>query len=237
MDMWAKMGLQLPPFLQQHAAHPGHSFPSDNTSAPRNTSAASPFPPGIMDTLLVSAGQASPLMQLFIFIYRQLGTQLGLDPSLVLTILGILWGLFKLSSQAYESVSGLFDRYFLCAMYVSEYDHIYVQLMKWLSHQNSIRNSRFLMAQTVWKSAWEEEDDLENALSWTDGDTGNGELKLLNFASQGARSVSRASAPALVLTGLLNDACRARGLSPPWASPTSGTREPTSASIARRSPS
>ncbi|KAM4066495.1 ATPase family associated with various cellular activities (AAA) domain-containing protein [Hirsutella rhossiliensis] len=197
MDIWAKMGLQLPPFLQQQQqqhSQPGQSFPrspADNASAPLNTSAAGPFSPGIMDTLLVSAGQASPLMQLVIFIYRQLGTQLGLDPSLVLTVLGVLWGLFKLGSQAYEFVEGLFDRYFLCAMYVSEYDHIYVQLMKWLSHQNSIRSSRFLMAQTVWKSAWEEEDDLEHALSWTDGDAGDGEPKYLNFSNQAARSSPR----------------------------------------------
>ncbi|EQL02541.1 mitochondrial chaperone bcs1 [Ophiocordyceps sinensis CO18] len=116
------------------------------------------------------------------------------DPSLVLTVLGILWGLFKLGSQVYELIEGLFDRYFMCAMYVSEYDHIYVQLMKWLSHQNTIRNSRFLMAQTVWKSAWEEEDDLENALSWTDGDAGDagdGEPKYLNFSNQAARSSPR----------------------------------------------
>lgn len=197
MDMWAKMGLQLPPFLQQQQQH--HHAPSSSSnhaSAPVNTSTASPFSPGIMDTLLISAGQASPLMQVVIFIYRQLGTQLGLDPSLVLTVLGILWGLFKLGSQVYELIEGLFDRYFMCAMYVSEYDHIYVQLMKWLSHQNTIRNSRFLMAQTVWKSAWEEEDDLENALSWTDGDAGDagdGEPKYLNFSNQAARSVGCAS--------------------------------------------
>ncbi|KJZ71775.1 hypothetical protein HIM_08860 [Hirsutella minnesotensis 3608] len=164
-----------------------------------NGSGASSFPTGMMDTFLFSAGQASPLMQLVISVYRQLGSQLGLDPSLVLTVLGVLWGLFKLGSQAYDSIAGLFDTYFTCAMYISEYDHIYTQLMKWLSHQQSIRNSRFLMAQTVWKSAWEEEDDLESSLCWTDGDDGEGERKYLNFSNHAARSSPR-YVPAMGIT-------------------------------------
>ena len=196
MDSLAKMGLQLPPFLQQHAGNTS-AFNASGPTAPGaagpSGAAMGPFPAGMMDSILVTAGHASPLMQLVLFVYRQIGSQLGLDPSVVLTVLGLLWGVSKLGSQAWSHATGFVDRYFMCAMYVSEYDHIYVQLMKWLSMQQSIRSSRYLMAQTVWKSAWEEEEELENALYWTDGDDGEGECKYLNFSNQAARSVGGAS--------------------------------------------
>lgn len=195
MDSLAKMGLQLPPFLLQHAGN-ASAFNGSGPTTPGSPgapgAAAGPFPPGMMDSILVTAGHASPLMQLVLFVYRLLGAQLGLDPSVALTVLGLLWGVSKLGSQAWAHVVGFVDRHFMCAMYVSEYDHIYGQLMKWLSQQQSIRRSRYLMAQTVWKSAWEEEEELENALYWTDGDDGDGECKYLNFSNQAARSVSRA---------------------------------------------
>ncbi|PFH61384.1 hypothetical protein XA68_17496 [Ophiocordyceps unilateralis] len=152
-----------------------------------------------MDSFLVSAGQASPLLQLVIFFYRQLGANLGLDPSVVLTVLGLLWAVIRIGSRVYDVVDLLFDRYFTCAMYVSEHDHIYVQLMKWLSHQRAIRTSRFLMAQTVWKSAWEDEDELDANLSWTSGGDDDGERRYLNFSNQALRSKPR-YVPALGLT-------------------------------------
>ncbi|KAK4081892.1 hypothetical protein Purlil1_11484 [Purpureocillium lilacinum] len=164
------------------------------------------FPVGVMDGFLVTAGYSlsSPLMQLFLFVYRQLGARLGFDPYVVLTVLGLLWGASRLFSQVWGYVWDLLDRHFTCAMYVSQYDHIYPQLMKWLSLQQSIKSSRYLMAQTVWKSAWDEEEDLENSLFWTDGDDGdgggNGECKYLNFSNQAARSGPR-YVPAMGITG------------------------------------
>ncbi|KAK5993935.1 putative mitochondrial chaperone BCS1-B [Cladobotryum mycophilum] len=142
-----------------------------------------------MDSFLVTAGHASPLMQIVLFIYKLLGAQFGLDPSVVLTTLGFLWAFSKIGSQVYDYVEGFIDTYFRCAMYVSEEDQIYLHLMKWLSHQPGIRNNQYLMAQTIWKSAWEEEDELDGVL-WTDGGEGeSGDNKYLNFSNQEARSV------------------------------------------------
>ncbi|RDA87599.1 hypothetical protein CP532_3941 [Ophiocordyceps camponoti-leonardi (nom. inval.)] len=151
---------------------------------------SAPFPPGIMDSFLVST---SPLLQLAIFVYRQLGANLGLDPSVVLTFLGLLWALVRFGVRVYDLFGLVFDRYFTCAMYVSEHDHIYMQLMKWLSHQRTISTSRFLMAQTVWKSAWEDEDEHDNSLTWTSD-------SYLNFSNHAARSKPR-YVPALGSTG------------------------------------
>ncbi|KAL7795324.1 BCS1 N terminal domain-containing protein [Trichoderma ceciliae] len=152
-----------------------------------------PFSPGgMVDTFLTTTGHASPLAQLVLFVYRLLGTQFGLDPSMVLAILGFVWGALKIGSQIYDYVQRFVDDYLMCAMYVSEDDHIYMHLMKWLSHHPSIRNNQYLMAQTVWKSAWEEEEELEDALFWTDGgEVDGGNRMYLNFSNQAARSSPR----------------------------------------------
>ena len=143
-----------------------------------------------MDTILTTAGHASPLTQLLHFLYRLLGTQFGLDPSMVLAVLGFVWGAFKIGSQIHSFIQRFLDDYLMCAMYISEDDHIYSHLMKWLSHQPSIKNSQYLMAQTVWKSGWEEEEELEGALYWTDGgEVDGGNRMYLNFANHAARSV------------------------------------------------
>lgn len=147
------------------------------------------FPAGVMDSFLASAGMASPLMQILLFVHRTLASQLGLDPSLILTLLGFFWAVSKIASQTYGLVAGFVDRHFMCAIYVSEYDQIYGHLMKWLSQQQSIRSSQYLMAQTVWKSAWEEEEELETALFLTDAGDSGGERKYLNFSNQAAKSV------------------------------------------------
>lgn len=64
--------------------------------------------------------------------------------------------------------------------------------MKWMSMQPAIKSDRYLMAQTEWTSAWEndDDDDLMSALSYTDGGDSEGQHKYLNFSNQAARSVS-----------------------------------------------
>ncbi|KAH6987899.1 mitochondrial chaperone bcs1 [Ilyonectria sp. MPI-CAGE-AT-0026] len=190
MDSLTKMTkLGLPPLF--HAQ--GANFTGN---------ASNPFPPGMVDSFLATAGQASPLMQLFLFIYRQIGVQFGLDPSLLLTMLGVLWGLSKILTQVYGMLQVFNSRYLMCALYVGENDHIYSHIMNFLAHQQNIAKDRYLMAQTVWKSAWEEEEEMANALTLIevgDGDDDD-EPKYLNFASQAARSSPR-YVPAMGTTG------------------------------------
>ncbi|KPM36862.1 hypothetical protein AK830_g9688 [Neonectria ditissima] len=181
--------LGLPPFFQSQ----GGNFTAN---------ASSPFPPGMVDSFLATAGQASPLLQLFFFVYRQIGVQFGLDPSLLLTLLGVLWGLSKILNQVYAMLQSFSSRYLMCALYVGENDHIYSHLMNFLAQQQNIAKDRYLMAQTVWKSAWEEEEEMANLLTLVevgDGDDEN-EPKYLNFASQAARSSPR-YVPAMGTTG------------------------------------
>ncbi|ETS02964.1 P-loop containing nucleoside triphosphate hydrolase protein, partial [Trichoderma reesei RUT C-30] len=122
----------------------------------------------LMDTILATTGRVSPLTQLLHFLYKLLGTQFGLDPSMMLAVLGFIWGAFKIGSQVHDFLRRFLDDYLI------------------------IKNSQYLMAQTVWKSAWEEEEELEGVLSWTDGgEVDGGNRVYLNFASHAARSSPR----------------------------------------------
>jgi chaperone BCS1 len=178
MDSLGKIGL---PLFQQNLSNNSYSNHSN------------PFPAGIMDSFLASAGQTSPILQVILFVYRLLGSQLGIDPTVILTVFGFLWGFSKIVSQVYMQIETLIDRYFMCAMYVSEQDRIYDHVMKFMSQQPSIKSSRYLTAQTPWRSAWEEEDEAEATLLWTDGGEGEGSPKYINFANQAAKSVSPCS--------------------------------------------
>src|SRR5688572_29756045 len=145
-----------------------------------------------MNTFLNSASRASPLMQGFLFLYRILEERFGLDPSLVLTVLGLGWGLTKMVMQLYMAIMVFVDNYLRSSISVSENDSIYAHLMKWMSMQPAIKSDRYLMAQTEWTSAWEndDDDDLMSALSYTDGGDSEGQHRYLNFSNQAARSVS-----------------------------------------------
>ncbi|UKZ72736.1 hypothetical protein TrVFT333_000370 [Trichoderma virens FT-333] len=198
VNSFSRMG--LPPIFSTPTANisafNASSFPTTiraENDAGESNSPNVPFSAGgMMDTILTTTGHVSPLAQLVVFFYKLLGTQFGLDPSMVLAILGFIWGALKIGSQIYDYSQRFVDDYLMCAMYISEDDHIYMHLMKWLSHHPSIRNNQYLMAQTVWKTAWEEEEELEDALFWTDGGEVNGGNRMyLNFANQAARSSPR----------------------------------------------
>ncbi|KAF5244007.1 hypothetical protein FANTH_7920 [Fusarium anthophilum] len=182
-----------PPFLQV----------MNDTGQPLN--ASGPLPK-MVDTFLVSAGQASPLLQLFLFFYRFIGAQLGLDPSLVLTLLGCLWGLSKLFGQVYASIDSFLDTYFRCTIYVGENDQIYSTLMQFLSEQQDIATNRHVTAQTVFKSAWDEEEDEAEALATTSVEGDQDSPKYLNFASDAARFHRNPRyVPAVGTTGFWHD--------------------------------
>ncbi|KAI1010709.1 hypothetical protein LB503_005089 [Fusarium chuoi] len=191
MDITKMSKMGWSPFLQA----------MNSTAQPLNSSSSFP---GIMDTFLVSAGQASPLLQLFLFVYRFVGAQLGLDPSILLTLLGCIWGLSKLFDQLYAAIDNFVHTYFRCTIYVSENDQIYSTLMQFLSEQQDIASNRHLTAQTVFKSAWDEEEDQADVLATNTVEDGEDSPKYLNFASDAARCNPR-YVPAMGTTGFWHD--------------------------------
>ncbi|EYB32936.1 hypothetical protein FG05_05889 [Fusarium graminearum] len=169
----------------------------NDTSQPANSSTTFP---GILDSVLTTAGQASPLLQLFLFIYKLVGAQLGLDPSILLTCLGCLWGLSKLFDQVWAIIDNFITGHLRCTVCVTEDDQIYNTLMQFLSEQQDIATNRHLTAQTVYKSAWDEEEDSTDALATTMVEDNQDSPKYLNFASDAARCNPR-YVPAMGTTG------------------------------------
>ncbi|OAA45365.1 bcs1 [Cordyceps fumosorosea ARSEF 2679] len=150
-----------------------------------------------MDTLLTTAGSVSPLSQLLLFVYKLLGAQFGIDPSLLLTAVGLVWAVSKLSNQVYLYLDSVIERYIMCSMHIDEDDHYYDYVMKFLAKHPSIKRSRQLTAQTVYRSAWDDDDDEEDeddsrALFLTNGgDDENSNNRYLNFSNQAATSAPR----------------------------------------------
>lgn len=169
--------MELPPFLQS---------PNINATS-FNASAAFP---GIMDTFLFTAGQTSPLMQVFLFVYRSLGAQFGLDPSLLLTFLGLLWGFYKVLTQIYHGIRHFVKQHLICSMNINGDDAIYSHMTEFLSEKESIVTDRYLTASTTWKSAWEEEEDIVNTFSLMEEKEGEQGPQYLNFANHAASTVS-----------------------------------------------
>lgn len=176
-----------------------------NTSTENSTADGNSLPDGFMDSLLASAGfgftTSSPLVQLILFLHRQVGVHLGIDPSLLLTLLGVLWGAQYFISQLRVYVGEVIESYLMCSIMVGQQDDIYDHLMLWLSKQPKLVRDRSLTAQTVYKSAWEEDDEAENEeehlhgldqtlVQWTATGQGGGGTRYLNFSNQARRSVS-----------------------------------------------
>lgn len=199
--------VRIPPVFSQVANH-GKINSTDHAAvgaSPPPSAASSASPPAFMDSLLLSAGRSSPLLQVGLFVYRVLGAHLGLDPSILLTAVGLLWAFFKLGSQLWQFGAALIDQHLMCAMYVSEGDHIYTYLMKWLSQHPALINSQYLTAQTSWETAWEDEgEESWESLLWTDGGEGDGKPRYLNFSNQEARLVSHQIPSAFDLSFLAN---------------------------------
>ncbi|KAL6790151.1 BCS1 N terminal domain-containing protein [Trichoderma sp. SZMC 28013] len=143
----------------------------------------------MMDTILTTTGHVSPLA---LFFNTLLSVPLGPDPSFLLAALGVIWGVFKIGPQVYDYIERFIDDYLMCSMTVSENDETYLQLMNWLSHQRDIKKRRNLMAQTDYRWACDEEEELKGSLSWRDvGEIGGENRMYLNFANQAARSIRR----------------------------------------------
>lgn len=165
-------------------------FPANGTVTNETVSG---IPPGLMDTFLASAGHASPLLQVIIFLYRQLSVSLGLDPSLLFTTLGFFWGAQYFFNQTWHYVEDMVERHLMCSISVNQNDDIYDHLMQWLSKQPKLNNSRYLMAQTMWRSAWEEDEEDGNGVGnrlYVAGAEKGEYGKYLNFSNQAARYVS-----------------------------------------------
>ncbi|KAI1438848.1 P-loop containing nucleoside triphosphate hydrolase protein [Xylaria sp. CBS 124048] len=123
-----------------------------------------------------------PLMGLrgFAPVYQFIGSRLGWDPTMLLSLLGFVWAANKIARQVYHFLHGLVTEYMMSTVHISSTDDIYLHLMTWLSKQPTMINSRSLTAETMYKTAWEDEDESVVARDHSG--------VYLNFSNQQARA-------------------------------------------------
>lgn len=149
------------------------------TAIGKNASDAGQMPGDlkVVETLLPLLG-----LRALVPVYSFVGNSLGLDVTWILTFFGLLWALNKLGRQVYHTIYGFVTENLMSNIHISSTDDIYFHLMIWLAQQPRLTNSRSLTAETVSKTAWEDED----ATNVSRDQTGN----YLNFSNQEARAVS-----------------------------------------------
>lgn len=152
---------------------------ANTTAGPENASAASSFH---MDNLLPLLGLRS-----FMPMYGLIGGWLGLDPTFLLTVFGVVWAFNKIARQAYRTLYSVVQEHLMSSIHISSTDDMYAHLMRWLAQQPKLVNSRALTAETVSKTAWEDEDDA-NVSRDKSG-------IYLNFSHQEARAVRAPPSP------------------------------------------
>ena len=159
-----------------------------------NITAAANDTSSLLDTIIASASSTSPLLHLVLYVYRLLGLNTGVDPSMLLSLFGLLWAGQYACSYTWRWIDDFVDRNLMCSISISENDNIYYHVLQWLSQQPSLRKNRYLTAQTIWKSAWDEDDEEEENgganLTWTEAGSDGEQHRYLNFSSLAARSVS-----------------------------------------------
>ncbi|KAL2118400.1 hypothetical protein VTJ04DRAFT_8060 [Mycothermus thermophilus] len=133
-----------------------------NTSHVGNGLPNNALPEELLESLTPLLGfglQLNPLMKLFMVFNNLFGSRFGLDPTYVLTLMGLFWAARKLWEQLSMTFYHLAYKYFMCSVQIHEKDDIHYHLVKWLSTQPQMVNSRSLIAETFFNSAWEEELD------------------------------------------------------------------------------
>lgn len=134
-------------------------------------------------------GQFSPILRSLTLLNDLFGSHLGLDPTLLLTLIGAAWALSRMWRQLYNAVGSFITAYFMSSVHVASSDEIFTHMMKWLAVQPLVASSRSLTAETVAQTAWEEEEELE-ALQLR-SIAGGGDEKYFNFSNQRAKAPPR----------------------------------------------
>ena len=165
----------------------GGSLPSfgSNATLAGNVSGKH-LPDGIMESLIPLLGARNPVVQVFMVLYKLIGSRTAFDPTIILTLLGFIWAGNKLWRQVYHGLYGLVSEYLMANVHISSGDDIYLHMMKWMAAQPKMVNSRSLTAETLSKTAWEDE-DVSDVLTTRISADGSGVW--LNFSNQEAKAV------------------------------------------------
>ncbi|KAK7731713.1 hypothetical protein SLS53_008657 [Cytospora paraplurivora] len=185
MDFRSMFGKQL---------HNG-AFDSNATAVNMNGSI-----PGL-ESIITLLGSRNPLIQLIMVLHQMIGSRIGIDPTMLLTLFGFIWAANKLWRQVSSTIYRSVEDYLTASINVSSGDEIYLHLMKWLASQPTMFNSRSLTAETLSKTAWEEEEEADVLATRISPD---GQGVYLNFSNQEAKMPPR-FIPALGVHGFWHE--------------------------------
>ncbi|KAK3685578.1 P-loop containing nucleoside triphosphate hydrolase protein [Podospora appendiculata] len=170
----------MPAALPTLAANTFEVVSNDTTSA---------LPANIMESLApLLGGQFSHLLKVFMVMEKMVGDRLVLNPALILTSFGVLWAVNRVGRQMYSAASGLVDQHLRSYVSISSHDELYLHMIRFLGAQPKLAESLSLTAETISKTAWEEQDDYDLAPTMMPVD-GYGEY--LNFSNQKAKAPPR----------------------------------------------
>ncbi|KAL0943671.1 mitochondrial chaperone BCS1 [Colletotrichum truncatum] len=136
-------------------------------------------------------GQFNPVVRSVMFLYQMIGSNLGIDPTVILTLAGFFWAANRVARQLYGAGFRFIQDNFMSSIHIASTDEIYGHMMKWLALQPLMASSRSLTAETISKTAWEEEEELEALQMRTISGSGDSEVKYLNFSNQEAKAPPR----------------------------------------------
>lgn len=145
--------------------------------------------PGL-EPIIALLGARNPLVQMLMVLHSVVGSRVGLDPTMFLTLLGFLWASNRIWYQPYNAARRVLSDYFVSSIAVASSDEIYLHMMKWLASQPKLINSRALSAETLSKTAWEEEEENETDVT-SQGIGADGTGVYLNFSNQEAKMPPR----------------------------------------------
>lgn len=156
--------------------------------------------PGL-EPIIALLGARNPIVQVLMVVHQVVGSRIGLDPTMFLTLLGFIWAFNRIWRQLFTAIYRFVSDYFMSSIHIASSDEIYLHLMKWLAAQPRLTNSRALTAETLSKTAWEEEDEADVLATRISAD---GEGVYLNFSNQEAKMPPR-FVPALGVHGFFYD--------------------------------
>ncbi|KAK3327195.1 P-loop containing nucleoside triphosphate hydrolase protein [Cercophora scortea] len=167
-------------------ALPALATDADEVGSNATTSA---LPASIMESLApLFGGQFSHLLKVFMVAGKMIGDRLNLDPTYILTSFGIIWAVHRGGRQLSRTASGLVDQYLRSYVSISSHDELYLHMIRFLGAQPKLAGSLSLTAETISKTAWEEQDDYGLAPTMMPVD-GYGDY--LNFSNQKAKAPPR----------------------------------------------
>lgn len=177
--------MDLKSFGRNFQYHGGPHSNNDNMTTDGSNGTA----PGL-EPIIALLGARNPLVQVLMVLHSLVGTRLGLDPTMFLTLLGFLWASNRIWYQPYHAARRLLSDYFVSSISVASGDEIYLHMMKWLASQTKLINSRSLSAETLSKTAWEDEEENETDVT-SHGIGPDGTGVYLNFSNQEAKMPPR----------------------------------------------